>query len=302
LNQPQQTRNLYVYGPVKSWRSGTSLGIDIIGDISTCSFNCVYCQLGKIQKVTQEIKTYVPTQNIIEDLIELEKQSRFKFEDLDVITFAGSGEPTLAENLGEAILAIKDLLKSKNLNTPISILTNSTLFNDPQVRERSLVADQLSLKLDAPNDEILQAINQPAKNITIASLISGIKALQEDCQKLPAEQRPILQLQMMFLPKYLNDERYLAAIIQVLKDLQIAKIQINTPSRPKPISSHGEYWIETRGNHYSSNESVEQSPDFIEFKELPVISPESAFELENKLEQELKPFIPDLDIVNVYRR
>ncbi|MGK7944070.1 MAG: radical SAM protein, partial [Microcystaceae cyanobacterium] len=38
---------LTVYGPVTSWRYGRSLGIDPIGSLSTCSFNCVYCQLGE---------------------------------------------------------------------------------------------------------------------------------------------------------------------------------------------------------------------------------------------------------------
>ncbi|MEK6624776.1 MAG: radical SAM protein, partial [Bdellovibrionota bacterium] len=33
-----------VYGPVKSWRFGQSLGIDPIFHVSTCSFNCIYCQ------------------------------------------------------------------------------------------------------------------------------------------------------------------------------------------------------------------------------------------------------------------
>ena len=50
-----------VYGPVKSWRFGMSLGIDPIFVTSTCSFNCIYCQLGNIQDITTNFKEYVTT-------------------------------------------------------------------------------------------------------------------------------------------------------------------------------------------------------------------------------------------------
>ena len=118
----------YVYGPVKSWRSGTSLGIDPIGKVSTCSFNCSYCQLGKIQKITNEIKVYVDTQTVIKDFLELEKQGRFKLEELDVITFAGSGEPTLAENLGEMIDALKIILQERKLEDKVKISILSLMY------------------------------------------------------------------------------------------------------------------------------------------------------------------------------
>lgn len=47
-----------VYGPVFSWRYGNSLGIDPIGQTSTCSFNCVYCQLGEIEQITRDRRLF----------------------------------------------------------------------------------------------------------------------------------------------------------------------------------------------------------------------------------------------------
>jgi len=38
---------MIIYGPVASWRLGKSLGIDLISREKTCSFDCIYCQLGK---------------------------------------------------------------------------------------------------------------------------------------------------------------------------------------------------------------------------------------------------------------
>ncbi|MDA0772982.1 MAG: radical SAM protein [Cyanobacteria bacterium] len=287
----------YVYGPVRSWRSGTSLGIDPIGSTSTCSFSCAYCQLGKIQKVTTEIKTYVPTEYIIEDLQALEASGGFVYEDLDVITFAGSGEPTLAQNLAQMIDAIRELYKDRKKQVPISILTNATMFNDSLVRERALHADLISLKLDAPNDEILSSVNQPAEGVSVASIVSGITMLALDCQA-----DTTLQLQIMIMPKWLGKNEYLAEMAAVIRDLGINKLQINTPTRAKPVSKTGDYWIDTRGNHYGPGEADDIKPEYIEFTELPVITKEQAFALEDTWRELLRDSLPELEIVNVYKR
>lgn len=319
-------RNRYVYGPVRSWRSGTSLGIDPIGLTSTCSFSCAYCQLGKIQKVTTEIKSYVPTEYILEDLRELEASGQFVYEDLDVITFAGSGEPTLAENLAEIIDGIRELYRGRAKQVPISILTNATMFNDPLVRERALHADLISLKLDAPNDEVLRSVNQPAEGVTVASIVSGIKALVRHCESqtkqssLDCRARPLrsaprndvtLQLQIMVMPKYLarsskleagGEFDYVSQMAAIIGELGITKLQINTPTRAKPVSKTGDYWIDTRGNHYGPGEADDIKPEFIEFTELPVITKEQAFALEDAWRELLRDDMPELEIVNVYKR
>ncbi len=300
----QKFRNKYVYGPVKSWRSGTSLGIDPIGDISTCSFNCVYCQLGRIQNITQEIKTYVPTEYILEDLMSMEREGAFSFAayssrgpKIDVITFAGSGEPTLAENLGEIIDSIRDLLESVYSSDiqksaadfskiPISILTNATMLGDKRVRARAAKADKLSLKLDAIDDATLKAINQPAPGITMQSIIDGIKLFQ-------AEYPGKSELQIMLMPKQASDEAFITKLAGLIKELQVLKIQINTPTRPKPKGA--DYLIETRGNHYHDPSSPDSAD--IEYQELPVITKEEAFKLEDKIKS-----LVNVEVVNVYKR
>lgn len=299
---PQITRNKYVYGPVRSWRSGTSLGIDPIGDISTCSFNCVYCQLGKIQKITTKSKIYVPTEFILEDLKKLEELGEFRYEDLDVITFAGSGEPTLAENLAELIAGIKDLYAPRARQVPISVLTNATTLMNPAIRDGLLTADQISLKLDAYDDESLKKINQPADGITMDTIINGIKLLVIDSKAL-TQPAPKLQLQIMLMPKILEQEKnYTKKLADLILELNINHLQLNTPSRPKPISKSGEYWIDTRGNHYAPSSPSEQVPDYIEFRELPIITKEQAFMIEDELNYYLKASMPNLKIINIFKK
>jgi len=55
----------FVYGPVASWRLGRSLGVDILStNEKTCSFDCVYCQLGRTENKTADRKVYVRTEEI----------------------------------------------------------------------------------------------------------------------------------------------------------------------------------------------------------------------------------------------
>lgn len=77
----------HVYGPVPSRRLGRSLGVDAL-TFKSCSFDCVYCQLGRTTNHTIERKEYIPTADILDEV-------RRKLENGDkpeYISFAGSGE------------------------------------------------------------------------------------------------------------------------------------------------------------------------------------------------------------------
>ena len=158
-----------IYGPVDSWRLGRSLGVDVLCVDSICSFECVYCQLGKINRVTTERAVFVPTEKVISDLRNADWQSA------DVITFSGSGEPTLAANLGEIITAIRDLT-----GKPIAILTNSTLLGDAIVRAEAGLADRVYCKLDAWSEDSLRRVDRPAAGVSLGSIVSGIRQFRKE--------------------------------------------------------------------------------------------------------------------------
>src|SRR5690606_34812133 len=157
-----------VYGPVKSWRFGQSLGIDPIFETSTCSFNCVYCQLGHIQDITTKHKVYVPTQKVLSDFSEVLAAKT----PIDVITYSGSGEPTLASNLEEMIDGIRNLAPS----LPQYVLTNATELHLPQVRAALKKLDKVIVKIDAADEELFSRVNRPAPGVTLKSVIDGILA------------------------------------------------------------------------------------------------------------------------------
>lgn len=218
-----------VYGPVNSWRFGRSLGIDLIRDLSTCSFNCIYCQLGDIQKKTAERQLFIPTEQVLADL------ERSAWQEADIITFSGSGEPTLALNCGEVIRAIK-----AKTGKPIMVLTNGTLLSDSQVRADLMDADQVAIKLDAATDAGLKQMNRPVEGISLTSIILGSKAFR-------AEYLGKLAIQTMFMPVNLKE---VDALADIIREIQPDEVQLNTPKRPYPLSWH----VDSRGNHTGNQE------------------------------------------------
>jgi len=208
-----------IYGPVPSWRLGRSLGIDLLpGRGKVCSFDCVYCQLGRTTRLTAERQVFVDMERLHADLDTLP----LKAADVDYITFSGTGEPTLAANLGEAIELVRGSPRLQNV--PLAVLTNATLLSRPDVRRDLVHADLVVAKLDAPDEEHFRAINRPIEGVTWSLLVEGIRAFR-------GEFHGGLALQMMFVPA--NRERA-AEMAALAWSLNPDEVQLNTPLRPSP--------------------------------------------------------------------
>lgn len=202
----------YIYGPVPSWRLGSSLGIDLLSQVEKiCNFDCLYCQLGPVKEYAQERKVYVPVKEMIEELEEVPAGG------IDYITFSGRGEPALAENLGEAIRAVRLLRKDK-----IAVLTNSSLMWRDEVRKELALADFVVAKLDAFSPELLKEINKPAEGVQFGDIVEGIKAFRKDYKGR-------LALQIMFIERNKNDVSKLIYLVNYIKP---DEVQVNTPLRP----------------------------------------------------------------------
>ena len=225
-NPPDST----VYGPVYSWRFGNSLGIDLLLDNSICSFRCPYCQLGRINVPTVDRRVYVTTEKVIADL------KAADWRDADVITISGNGEPTLAQNLGDVIVAVKKLTKK-----PVVVLTNGSLLSHAGVRTELAQADHVSVKLDAASDELLSALNRPIGEITVDAIVESIVAFRQSF-------KGDLSIQTMLLP---GNAKKAAEFIPRYKAIKPDEIHLNLPSRAFP-----EAWRpELRGDHKAfSNE------------------------------------------------
>lgn len=205
----------HLFGPVPSRRLGRSLGVDLI-PLKTCPYDCLYCEVGPTTHRTAQRFPYHT--NII--IAELEEYLRDVSQFPDVITLAGSGEPTLNRGLGRIIRTIKEVSR-----IPVAVLTNGALLYLPEVRQELSAADIVLPSLDAAREQTYQLINRPLPGLTLASLLDGLNAFR-------LKYRGQIWLEVMLL-KGLNDtEEELALLRQALIKIAPEKIQLNTAVRP----------------------------------------------------------------------
>lgn len=225
-----------IYGPVASWRLGRSLGIDLLSTKGkTCSFDCIYCQLGKTVHPLTERKEFV---NLDRLAVELKKVREIS---ADYATFSGVGEPTLASNMGEAIKLVKSTLE-----LPVAVLTNSSLMAREDVRHDLSLADVVVAKVDAPNEKLFHKINQPIVRYTFAEILCALKLFRKEYQGK-------LALQMMFVEE---NKGYALEMARTAKQLLPDEVQINTPLRPCAVQPLSPEEIATIRRAFSSLKGI----------------------------------------------
>lgn len=222
-----------VYGPVESWRLGRSLGVDLLCVDSICSFWCVYCQLGRINVRTAGRGVFVTTRRVLEDL------SRSDWRGADCVTLSGSGEPTLAANLGEVIRGIKRVT-----GKPVAVLTNGAHLESPHVRRDLREADSVFCKLDAADEKRFSRTNRPVEGVTLGGVIEGIKQLR-------AEYDGRLAIQTMLTPLNADSAEDLA---RVLDEIRPDEVHLCAPTRTVPR----EWVAAARGNSGAGGARLKQ--------------------------------------------
>jgi len=216
----------YIYGPVYSWRLGRSLGIDPISEKDKiCTFDCVYCQIGRTYKYGYKREKYLSVNEVIDEIKSLPDFSAKNGDSstIDYITFSGSGEPTLADNMGQMIKAIRATRSEK-----IAVITNSSLIYREDVINDLLLTDFVIAKLDACSQESLKTVNRPVDKINFNVIMESLKYFRNIYKGKYA-------LQVMFINENKNIAKEISAIA---KEIKPDEVQINTPLRPcrsKPL-------------------------------------------------------------------
>jgi wyosine [tRNA(Phe)-imidazoG37] synthetase (radical SAM superfamily) len=160
------------FGPVPSRRFGMSLGVNNVFR-KTCSYSCIYCQVGRTDKMTVERKRFFSTKDIISAV-----KGRIETVDegVDVITFVPDGEPTLDLDLGKHIGELKEM------GIDIAVITNGSMLWRREVREDLLEADIVSVKIDSVIDEIWRRIDRPFGGLELERILDGISSFSEKYQ------------------------------------------------------------------------------------------------------------------------
>ena len=209
-------RYKHLFGPVPSRRLGLSLGVDLV-PYKTCSLDCIYCEVGETTEHTLEVREYIPTQEIINEL----DASMRDPDRLDYVTFSGSGEPLLHSGIG----MILEHLKERYPRFRTALLTNGTLLTSPEVQERIKRLDLIMPSLDAASQEVFEAINRPLRGIRIEEIIEGLRSFREN-YAVP------MWIEVFVLPGYNDAPEELRLLKQALLDIGPERVQLNTLDRP----------------------------------------------------------------------
>ena len=243
----------YVFGPVFSGRLGRSLGLDLLGE-RVCSMDCVYCEVGKTDNLTDERKPYVTAAELLQ---ELTKWKGEKHQKPDIITLGGLGEPTLNSEMPDIIRGVKKLFPSMN----VAVLTNATTMTDPEVRRELLEADVVLPSMDSLITSEFRAINRPCKGTDPEAIA---KALIEFRKEFKGK----IFLEVLLSRGYNDSDENLSKMKEFCIELSPDRIDVVTLSRPGTLDKAGPvdsgslgHWKEVLDAAPSKNRDCEPGTD-----------------------------------------
>ena len=220
-----------VFGPIHSRRMGSSLGINLLPfDGKLCNFDCIYCECGFNENFRTRRK--LPARQNVKEALE-DKLIRLREEGpkLDVITFAGNGEPTMHPEFSGIIDDTIELRDKYSPDAKISVLTNGISAGKQSVFEALKKVDSPVLKLDSAFDETVRLIDRPnSPDYTVANQV-----------KLYHQFKGNFIMQTMFLRGSFKGEivdntteREVSAWLKLVEELKPREVMIYTIDRETP--------------------------------------------------------------------
>jgi wyosine [tRNA(Phe)-imidazoG37] synthetase (radical SAM superfamily) len=196
------------------------LGVDLV-PFKTCSYDCIYCQIGRTTNKTTGLDEYVPLDDVLAELRDkLREEPR-----PDFIGLAGSGEPTLHGRLAEVVAGIKLLT-----DVPVAVLTNGSLLFRPEVRDGLMEAELVMPSLDAGSPSIFERVNRPHTEISFGEMVDGLLAFSH-------EFKGKIWLEVFILAGITDRREEIKRIADIVDKMRLDRVQVNTVSRPPAEAS-----------------------------------------------------------------
>ena len=227
-------RERIVFGPIRSRRLGSSLGINLLPERGKlCNFDCIYCECGWNRDGRGDRS--LPDLDMLCEALEARlAECAASGIGIDSITFSGDGEPTLNPafpQIIDATLALRDRFYPK---TRVSVLTNATMIGREQVFQALRKVDNPILKLDAPTDEAAALINKPVGKYHVADIVRDLERFEGQ-----------FVLQTMFLKADgFASEEWVDAWMDIVRRLKPREVMVYTIDRETPMKGLKKYTVD----------------------------------------------------------
>ncbi len=208
-------KHRYTFGPVPSRRLGRSLGIDIV-PFKTCTYDCIYCQLGRTTNRTLQREEYVPLDDVLRDVEAVVAAGT----QVDYLTLSGSGEPTLHSGVGDLVMMLK-----REFACPVAVLTNGSLLHRPEIAEALMPADVVVPTVAADSETVYQCVHRPAPGLHFDAVMQGLIDFSHDF-------RNHLWLEVFMLDGVTAVEGSVLTMKRLVERMRVERIQLNTVTRP----------------------------------------------------------------------
>ncbi len=181
----------------------------------TCSYSCVYCQLGRTDNMICDRRRFYDPEVIVE---EVRGKVEAVGEGIDYVTFVPDGEPTLDVNLGAMIEAVN------GLGVKTAVIGNASLLWMEEVRGDLMAADWVSVKVDAVTEEEWRRVDRPHGGLDHGKVLEGVRTFAR-------EYRGTLSTETM-LVKGFNDGGEPSHVAGFLAEIEPDVSYVAIPTRP----------------------------------------------------------------------
>ena len=209
---------MIVYGPIPSRRLGQSIGINNIPP-KTCSYSCVYCQIGRTNHMQIRRQAFYPPDDIIREAQAKLRQLAAEQRHADYFSFVPDGEPTLDSNLG------KTLQQLRPLGVKTAVITNASLLWMDEVKQDLLHADWVSVSLDAADENTWRAIDHPHGALCQPDILRGIR-------EFAALYKGTLVTETMLVEGFNNQVACVEKIAEQIAAIRPSTAYLLVPTRP----------------------------------------------------------------------
>jgi wyosine [tRNA(Phe)-imidazoG37] synthetase (radical SAM superfamily) len=159
-----------VYGPLASRRFGRSLGVNLApAGRKTCNYNCAYCQYGWTKFPGSAA---FPSPSAVIDAVD---EALARDPNVDAITVAGNGEPTLHPAFAPIAEGLYHVRARRVPKAKLTLLSNASTLGRLDIVYSLPRFDERCMKFDAGDATTFRLMN--AAMIPLGRLIDDLRAV-----------------------------------------------------------------------------------------------------------------------------